>query len=114
MKAWKRWRRKADVQEVVVAADDVASAPLVEAVLKWTGFDRETTPKRNNSRLIERFGPDAGARLLSRVKELEDDFYKSQASFTASDVSQMAKLGPSSLLRRPLLLRHGLLGNRAA
>lgn len=75
---------------VKIEADEARE--IVEAVLCWTGWGRETIPRREDSLLIERFGPTLGARLLLVVKSLEEDFYSSDARFIAEDLPEMERL----------------------
>jgi len=69
-----------------------AEVGLAEAVLIWTGFSEKPTPDRDDARLIRRIGADAAAKFLPQIKQLQKDFYKSNANFMAADVSQMATM----------------------
>ena len=65
---------------------------LVEAVLVWTGWGRDITPRRDDSLLINHFGTQVASKLLPVIKSLEDDFYSSNASDLASDIQEMGKM----------------------
>ena len=67
-------------------------AKLVEAVVLWTGYGRTASPHRIDSILIQRFGPEIGNELLAAVKLLEDQFYRSDARFAASNLHEMGKM----------------------
>jgi hypothetical protein len=65
---------------------------LIEAVFIWTGRGRDTWPNRNDSLVINHFGPELGAKLLTTMKVLADDFYSSNANQIAHGVQEMAKM----------------------
>ena len=60
-----------------------------EAVIVWSGFRAEAWPHRDERRLVEVFGAALAAQLLAVVKRLEDEFYESDARFTAPDLKTM-------------------------
>lgn len=67
-----------------------SDASLVsEAIVVWTGWGQNAWPSRDEARLVERFGASTTADLLPRIRELEDDFYASNARFTVSDLGEM-------------------------
>jgi hypothetical protein len=65
---------------------------LLDAIRLWTGFDSEMMPIRNDARIEARFGSAAAAELLPIIKSLADDFYKTDARFTAKDLPEMGRL----------------------
>lgn len=79
-----------------------------EAVVAWTGWGRFPFPRREESLLIERFGPDATAELLPIVRELEGDFYASDARHRARDLTEMGEM-----VAREFRERHPELGSTA-
>lgn len=67
-------------------------ALLSSAIVIWTGWGETPWPARDETRLVERYGAGAAATLLPRIRELEDEFYASDARFIAADLKQMADL----------------------
>lgn len=72
--------------------DKIENHQLVEAVLLWTGWGREMKPRRDDSVLIERFGPECAARLLPAIKSLENNFYSSDAKYSAANLQEMESI----------------------
>ncbi|MEV0431257.1 hypothetical protein [Micromonospora sp. NPDC050495] len=71
---------------------DAVSVPaelLSEAVLTWTGWGRTTWPAQDERLVIERFGNERAAGLLPMIRQLEDDFYRSDARFATADLAEM-------------------------
>ena len=66
-------------------------AELVDAVRCWTGCGDSAMPSRNDAKLLERFGHEKGTSLLNEIKNLEDDFYLSDAHLVAADIQDMAR-----------------------
>jgi hypothetical protein len=64
-------------------------ATLTEAVVIWTGRGDHPFPARDDERIIARFGDELGLDLIPMVHRLEDDFYRSDARFTVSDLAAM-------------------------
>jgi len=62
---------------------------LSKAIVAWTGFETSRTPSREERRVVERLGADVAVELMPRVRELEDDFYASNARWVASDLVDM-------------------------
>lgn len=62
---------------------------LSEAIIVWTGWGDTPTPERDEQRLISRYGPEATLDLLPRLRRIEEEFYASDASFTAADLKDM-------------------------
>jgi hypothetical protein len=75
----------------VVEINENAPTELIEAVRCWTGWGDSAMPSRNDERLLERFGCEKGAVLLSEIKGLKDDFYLSDARLVAADIQDMAR-----------------------
>lgn len=71
---------------------------LVDAVRIWSGWGG-MAPSRDDGRLMQRLGStDAGA-LLPVVKQLEEDFYASDARYVACDLEEMARLAKDDFAR---------------
>jgi hypothetical protein len=66
------------------------SPQLAEAVRIWTGWGTSLLPNRNDARVVQHYGEEKAAQLLPMIKLLEDDFYTSDARFTAEDLAEMA------------------------
>lgn len=63
---------------------------LAEAVRIWTGWGTNISPNRDDARVVQHYGEVTASRLLPIIKSLEDDFYASDARFTAADLAEMA------------------------
>ena len=63
----------------------------LEAVRLWTGWGTEIMPKRDDARILKRFGDEFGQELLRSIKMLENDFYSSQAYLIAADMRELEK-----------------------
>ena len=64
---------------------------MIEAVRCWTGWRDSAMPSRNDERLLKRFGHLTGIVLLAKIKDMEDEFYLSDAHLVAADIQDMAK-----------------------
>ena len=62
------------------------------AIVIWTGFGKTPWPSRDESRLVEQFGADAAADLTPQLRDLEQQFYASDARFTVRDLDEMGKV----------------------
>jgi hypothetical protein len=69
--------------------DRLKSPQLVEAALLWTGWGRSAWPIRDESSVVQRFGPEIAAQLLSTLKYLENEFYTSDARLVAGNLQKM-------------------------
>lgn len=75
---------------------------LALAVVEWTGWGKSWKPARDESALIERFGESLALELLPLILELEEDFYRSDAYNTVSDLDEMgARAADEFQLRHP-------------
>ena len=70
---------------------DKSLTVLAEAVLLWTGKGRLSSPARDDSLVVKHYGADAGNRLLSAMKYLDEEFYLSDAYKTCPDLVEMGK-----------------------
>jgi len=73
---------------------------LAEAVRIWTGWGSHSHPNRNDERVIQHYGAAMAAKLLPAIKSLEDDFYSSDARFTAADLSEMGTRASEQFARK--------------
>jgi hypothetical protein len=60
-----------------------------EGIVVWTGWGDAAWPARDDARLVERFGAEMAVEIAPRIRQLEDDFYASNARFTISDLRHM-------------------------
>ncbi|MBK8012202.1 MAG: hypothetical protein IPK13_12710 [Deltaproteobacteria bacterium] len=63
-----------------------------EAILVWSGWGRSSWPLRNDEPVAKRFGSEIAATLLPLIRQLEDEFYASDARHTAADLAEMASI----------------------
>ena len=77
-----------------------SSPQLAEAVRIWTGWGTNVMPNRDDSRIVHSYGEAAASSLLLIIKTLEDDFYASDARFTAGDLQQMAALASEQFVQK--------------
>lgn len=56
---------------------------LTRAVVEWTGWGSTPRPVRDDTRVIARFGSEAGPALAKAARRLEDDFSAGSAEFRA-------------------------------
>jgi len=68
--------------------DPLDSPQLIEAVLLWAGWGY-SWPDRDESRVVQRFGPEIAVQLLATIRFLEDEFYKSNANFASANLKEM-------------------------
>ena len=62
---------------------------LSEAMVVWTGWGELSFPARDTQRVVARFGLDAALELMPKIRELEDQFYASNARFTVEGLKEM-------------------------
>lgn len=68
---------------------NLQSQQLVEAVRLWAGREISPMPSRDESRVLQKFGHGIGTELVAQIKQLEDDFYASDAHLTAASLQEM-------------------------
>lgn len=56
---------------------------LTRAVVEWTGWGSTPRPVRDDTRVIARFGSEAGPALAKAARRLEDDFSAGSTEFRA-------------------------------
>jgi hypothetical protein len=76
----------------------VDPSELINAVRIWTGWGG-IAPNRDDARLMQRLGTMDASVLLPVVKQLEEDFYASDAHNAARDLEDMAKLAKEHFAR---------------
>ncbi len=76
----------------MVAVTQWSSPVFVEAVLVWTAYGQDRMPRRDDAAVVSRFGAEIAAELLPAIKSLMDEFYLSDAKYTASDLVAMGKI----------------------
>jgi hypothetical protein len=72
--------------------NQLESELLVEAANLWSGRGRSSWPDPDDSVVIERFGAELGATLLSKLKDWRNQFYESDANFVAANLAEMGTL----------------------
>jgi hypothetical protein len=77
----------------------IDSQVLADAVVAWTGYERATYPTRDDAALINILPGDEATKLTAIVKALENDFYRSEAHATASNLSEMKDIATSDFRR---------------
>jgi hypothetical protein len=75
----------------MVELSEVDIPQLAEAVIIWTSWGRNPWPHRDDTALLERFGPAITPRLLSTIKALQAEFYASNAAFTVADLGEAGR-----------------------
>lgn len=75
-------------------------ARLSQAVIVWSGWGRAPLPLREESAIVEAFGEEMAPTLLEGVRELEDDFYSSDARLTVADLDSMGAVAAAEFRER--------------
>jgi len=57
-------------------------------------------PDRDDNRLVARLGNEAAVKLLPIIKELEQEFYASDARLMAADLQEMEKLASEDFKKK--------------
>jgi hypothetical protein len=69
-----------------------ADSGLATALIVWTGWGLTAWPQRDEQRLASFLGAAAAAELLPQLRKLQDDFYASDARYTAPDLAAMGRM----------------------
>lgn len=72
---------------------------LAKAVALWTGYESAACPTREDESLASVFPADEAGKLLTMVRGLENEFYKSEAHLTATSLSQMKDIATADFRR---------------
>jgi hypothetical protein len=62
------------------------------AFLIWTAYGRAISPRQDDAAVISRFGAVAASELLPAFRSLMDEFYSSDAKYTAADLVEMGRV----------------------
>ena len=62
---------------------------LSTAIIVWTGWGETNSPSRDEARLLDRFGSEVTVELLPTIRQLEDEFYASDARHVVADLKEM-------------------------
>jgi hypothetical protein len=65
---------------------------LTDAMLAWTGWKTEVSPLRDDKLFTDRFGHEQATKWLPVLHALEDDFYASDACYTAANLQEMVMI----------------------
>ena len=76
------------------------SRDLIVAMNLWTGRGGEMMPSRHDSRVLTHFGHERGERWLEILRELEKDFYASNATLSGASLQQMGEIASGEFKRR--------------
>ncbi len=71
-----------------------------EAIVVWSGWGRSAHPLRDEELLVAQFGKDLAAELLPLIRELENDFYLSDARHTAANLAEMASVSAAQFTKK--------------
>ncbi|HTO56059.1 MAG TPA: hypothetical protein VMR50_21940 [Myxococcota bacterium] len=77
---------------------------LAQAIALYVGRHDSSYPKRSVSRLETQYGSEKTEELLLLIKELESDFYESDAKVVAADLVEMGERASADFRRRRPLL----------
>jgi hypothetical protein len=77
----------------------VNASLLSEAIVVWTGWGQAPRPIRDEARLVDQFGSDTAADLMPGLRQLEDEFYASDAQFTVADLKEMGDVAADQFRR---------------
>lgn len=67
------------------------SPVFAEAFLEWTAYGQGVMPRRDDASVVLRFGDEAAEELLLAFKSLMDEFYLSDAKYTAVGLAEMGR-----------------------
>lgn len=73
---------------------------LADAMLAWTGWQTEVTPCRDDIVFTSRYGVEQAEKWLPVLHSLEDDYYASDARYTASDLQEMSALSSEQFRKK--------------
>lgn len=76
------------------------STVLSRAVIVWSGWGTASFPLREDAAVIAAFGAEQAPALLERIRELEDDFYESDARLTIADLDAMGAAAAAKFRER--------------
>jgi hypothetical protein len=62
---------------------------LSDAMLAWTGWKSEISPRRDDEAFIARYGAESAKKWLPVLHALENEFYASNARYTSENLQEM-------------------------
>jgi hypothetical protein len=65
---------------------------LGAAIVVWSGWGNSSRPSRNAESVAACFGEETAATLLPLIRQVEDEFYASDARHVAADLAAMATI----------------------
>jgi hypothetical protein len=81
------------------SADDIS-----RAIVMWTGYKIEPKPSRDDEHFAVMIGADAALDLLPIIRQMQDEFYESDAYNTMANLDEMAHTAAAEFrTRRPEL-----------
>ena len=79
--------------------EQITRVEIEQAVILWTGWKKTVSPLRDDRIVIKKYGEKTGQVLLEKIKHLEDDFYKSDARFTAPNLVEMKSISMKHFMK---------------
>jgi len=76
--------------------DNLGPLTLASAVVAWSGWGRDAWPTRDEARVAEQFGAERATALMPLIRELEDDFYSSDAHLVVPENQAMVDLAAAA------------------
>jgi len=73
-------------------ADNIDLDILTQAVLCWTGYGASAYPLRQDAAIAETYPPAEAVRLTTFIHGFEEEFYRSDAHATTSNLSEMGAM----------------------
>lgn len=67
----------------------VDASQVSNAIVVWTGWGTSSSPARDQARVTARFGEDIALNLLPVIRQLENEFYESDAKDTVHDLVEI-------------------------
>lgn len=71
-----------------------------EAIVLWSGWGRASFPVRNEKPVVDRFGEQRAADLMPMLRFVVDEFYASDARYTAADLKEMETLSMEQFVKK--------------
>lgn len=71
------------------------SRTVVEAFRLWIGWGRSNHPLRDDNAVESRFGIETASELLPAMKLMLDEYYSSDAKFSAGNLTEMGQIATS-------------------
>lgn len=81
-------------------AQDSSSQAVSKAIVIWSGWGETAYPARDEGRLRRAVGEAEAQHLIPRIREIESEFYATNARFVAADLTEMGNLATSDFRRK--------------